>query len=89
MTLCASIRSHGKSQGLWGAHDFIVAVPETIAFTSREILGNTVAVHLTLHSGFDGMNVHEVKTLGVPPCAVFSIHMYNPVGVHFDPLWPI
>ena len=85
VTLCASIRSHGKSQGLWGARDFIVVVPETIAFTSCEILGNTVAVHLTLHSGFDGMNVHEVKTPGVPLCAVFSIPMYNPAGVHFHP----
>ena len=84
---CAQIRRAGMGD-LWGANNFILASAETLAFISDQVLGPGHAVFLTLHSSHDGSNVVHIESGCSDTRAQKSIHIFNPTGVHFDPLWP-
>ena len=62
----------------------------TLDFIAKSVLGGGYSVVCHLYSGWDGGNLHEVRCgmLEAEPARTRVIHVYNPSGVHFDPLWP-
>lgn len=84
---CAALRRAG-SGNVWGERDFIVASPETLLFVATAVLGQEGDVTCTIYSAHDGSNVTVVRTGHVGDHArAHDISLFNPVGVHFDPLW--
>ena len=84
---CAAVRLAGAGS-LWGEKDFIQASPETLAFVTAVVLGGGIAVVCTIYSSHDGSNVAVLKTAGdAGEQDTYRIDLFNPVGVHFDPLW--
>ena len=86
--LCAQIRHAGRNN-LWSTSNFIEASAETLGFIAGHVLGPGHSVVLNLYSSHDGSNVTHI-TCGEPAGrSQLKIHMFNPTGVHFDPLWPV
>ena len=57
---------------------------------AAEVLGcANVHVELQLHSGHDGGNTEVIHsgTIDSQCSGTHTIHLYNPVGAHYDPLW--
>ena len=84
---CAKIRQAGLGT-LWLANNFIEANPETLAFVTAHVLGKGQAVVCHLYSSYDGTTVSEVRCgdATTPAELWHVIHLFNPTGVHFDPL---
>jgi hypothetical protein len=87
--VCANIRRRGAGL-FWDERSFIEASEAALAFICDCLMEGFPIIHMTLHCGHDGGNCQEVRAEGAvregPPRA---IHLYNPVGVHFDPLFPL
>jgi hypothetical protein len=85
---CAQIRRAGLGQ-LWRANNFIEAIPSTLSFVTRHVFGEDRSVMCHLYSSRDGTTLEDVAcgecSAGEGP--QHHIHMFNPTGVHFDPLW--
>ena len=74
--------------GLWGEKNYIEAAPETLHFVAQHILEGSFRVTCWVHSSYDGSNVTKVVCGAADSAQQHEIHLFNPVGVHFDPLWP-
>jgi hypothetical protein len=84
--LCRKIRAAGLGP-LWKEANYIEASPETLQFIANHILGPSCSVTCWLYSGFDGGNEANIACGPVGNSQHHVIHLFNPVGVHFDPLW--
>ena len=84
---CAKIRRAGLGT-LWQASNFIEANPETLAFVTGHVLGEVQAVVCHFYSSRDGTTVFDVRCgdTSTPKGRRHVIHVFNPIGVHFDPL---
>ena len=87
--VCANIRRRGAGF-FWDERSFIEASEAALAFICDCLMEGFLIIHMTLHCGHDGGNFQEVRTEGaVREGLPRAIHLYNPVGVHFDPLFPL
>ena len=89
LQLCSEVRAAGVGT-YWQKGDFIEASSETLGFVAAQVLGCAhLHVELQLHSGHDGDNIEVIHsgTIDSQRSAPHTIHVYNPVGVHYDPLW--
>ena len=87
--VCAKIREAGIRRDLWQEADFIEANPATLAFVTLSVLGKGHAVVCRCYSSHDGTTVTNVccDDGSTPEGQKHVIHVFNPTGVHFDPLW--
>lgn len=86
--LCAQIRQAGTGK-LWSGSNFIEASAVTLEFITEQVLGSGHLVLLNLYSSYDGSNVSQIPCGAPGRHTQHQIHVLNPTGVHFDPLWPI
>lgn len=85
---CAKIRTAGID-ALWGPRNFVEANHMNLAFVADHVLGPGHTVVCDLFSGHDGRMRGQIRS----GCGrnddptTHIIHVFNPTGVHFDPLW--
>ena len=89
-SLCADIRRRGAGV-FWDEKSFVTASESALAFICDCAIPDAFPrVHVTLYSGHDGGHRQEICTEGAARQGPLRhIHIYNPVGVHFDPLFAV
>eukprot|EP00928_Gymnodinium_smaydae_P045875 TRINITY_DN30537_c0_g1_i1.p1 TRINITY_DN30537_c0_g1~~TRINITY_DN30537_c0_g1_i1.p1 ORF type:complete len:371 (+),score=45.41 TRINITY_DN30537_c0_g1_i1:161-1273(+) len=81
---CAEIREQGVAAGVWRpSPDHITAGPEEVQVVVNA-LGLDEVPTVVILAGLQADMRQEVP--GMPGSG--TIYLFNPVGVHFDPLWP-
>lgn len=86
--LCRQIRAAGVGIH-WQEQNYIEASSETLQFVAQHLLGPDCSVECWVYASFDGSNITSLDCGHPGNGQHLEIHLFNPVGVHFDPLWKI
>ena len=83
---CVAVRALGVLRGVWGRSPHLV---DANAVTASLVLEHLqVRCEVTVCAGYDGESRSALGVLGAPAASLVEpVFLFNPVGVHFGPMW--